>query len=160
MIREAIKEDEADFLAMMKTFYQSKAVLETIPEAHMKRTFKAIMEKTPYTNAFMLDHLGEMAGYVLVSFTWSNEAGGLVLWVEELFIKAKFRGLGLGGQAIEFIRKRYEGKAKRFRLEISKDNLAIGKLYRRKGFKPLEYVQMSYDVINEDFPDVLNKENF
>lgn len=145
-MRELTREDEQDFLEMMKTFYKSKAVLSGIPEEHMKRTFEAIMDKTPYADAYILDYQGEAAGYVMVSITWSNEAGGLVLWVEELFIKAKFRGLGLGGKAIEFIRKRYHGKARRFRLEISKDNKHVGKLYKRKGFKPLEYMQMSYDV--------------
>ncbi len=153
-MRELTREDELDFLEMMKTFYRSKAVLSTIPEVHMKRTFEAIMDQTPYANAFILDHLGEAAGYIMVSITWSNEAGGLVLWVEELFIKSKFRGLGLGSKALEFIRKRYQGKAKRFRLEISKDNKNVGKLYRLKGFKPLEYMQMSYDVLKEEIPKI------
>ncbi|NLB19594.1 MAG: GNAT family N-acetyltransferase [Clostridium sp.] len=153
-MRELKREDEQDFIEMMKTFYKSKAVIVGIPEIHMKRTFEAIMDKTPYANAFILDYKDEVAGYVMVSMTWSNEAGGLVIWVEELFIKSKFRGLGLGGRAIELVRKRYLGKVKRFRLEISKDNKNVGKLYRRKGFKPLEYMQMSYDVLKDEIPKV------
>lgn len=153
-MRELVREDKQDFIEMMKTFYKSKAVIVGIPESHMVKTFEAIMGKTPYANAFILDHEGEVAGYVMVSMTWSNEAGGLVLWVEELFIKAEFRGLGLGGKAIEFVRKRYKGKVQRFRLEISKDNKNVGKLYRRKGFKPLEYMQMSYDVLKDDIPKI------
>lgn len=153
-MRELRREDEQDFIEMMKTFYKSKAVIVGIPETHMKRTFEAIMDKTPYANAFILDYKDDVAGYVMISMTWSNEAGGLVLWVEELFIKSKFRGLGLGGRAIEMVRKRYLGKVKRFRLEISKDNKNVGKLYRLKGFKPLEYMQMSYDVIKDEVPKV------
>ena len=153
-MRELVREDEQEFIEMMKTFYKSKAVLAGIPEIHMKRTFEAIMDKTPYAHAFILEYKGETAGYVMVSMTWSNEAGGLVLWVEELFIKSKFRGLGLGGRAIELIRKKYLGKVKRFRLEISKDNKNVGKLYHRKGFKPLEYMQMSYDVLSDELSKV------
>ena len=46
--------------------------------------------------ACLLEQDGETAGYGLLSLKYSHEAGGLELWVEELYVRPAFRGRGLG----------------------------------------------------------------
>ena len=144
MIRKIEAKDKYAFLEMNHTFYHSEAVLHTIPEKNAADTFSLILNGSPYADAYMLEEDGEICGYVLLALTHSNEAGGLVVWIEEIYIKDNFRGRGLGGRCIEFLKQCYP-KAVRFRLEVSDSNEAVKRLYARHGFSALSYQQMVLD---------------
>ena len=146
MIRELRKEDKEIFISMVKDFYDSEAVLHTIPTENILNTFKEVVSCSPYAKAYMIEEQEEAAGYGLISLTYSNEVGGLVVWIEELYIRHKFRGLGLGSSFLEFIEREFSDKAKRFRLEISKANESVQRVYSRQGYTPLDYLQMVYDI--------------
>lgn len=77
-----------------------------------------------------------------MSLTYSNEAGGLVVWLEELYIRDFARGFGLGTELIGYIENQYRDRAVRFRLEVEEENHAAVRLYRRKGYTSLPYAQM------------------
>ncbi len=148
MIRALRKEDKDMFVAMVKDFYTSDAVLHDIPAENVLKTYSEIISGSPYVKAYMIEARGETAGYGLISLTFSNEAGGLVVWIEELYIRESFRGLGLGGQFLDFIQTEFSDKAKRFRLEMTKTNHSAKRLYSNKGYTSLEYLQMVHDVEN------------
>lgn len=131
---------------MVKDFYDSEAVLDNIPMENILNTYNEIVSSSPYVKAYLIEEEEETAGYGLISLTYSNEAGGLVVWIEELYIIEKFRGLGLGSKFLNFIETKFSGEAKRFRLEISKTNKSAQRLYLREGYRPLEYLQMVNDV--------------
>lgn len=144
MIRKIEAKDKADFLRMNYTFYHSEAVLHPIPEQHAENTFSALLNGSPYADGYILEEDGAPCGYILLARTYSNEAGGLVIWIDEIYIDAAFRGRGLGGQCIEFIKEQYP-QAVRFRLEVSDANTAVKRLYTRCGFSDLDYRQMIFD---------------
>ena len=52
----------------------------------------------------LLEQDGETAGYGLLSLKYSHEAGGLELWVEELYVRPAFRGRGLGHEFFAWLR--------------------------------------------------------
>ncbi|MBQ4575777.1 MAG: GNAT family N-acetyltransferase [Clostridia bacterium] len=130
-----------EFLEMNKNFYNSDAVLHSIPEAHMIKTADLLEKGTPFAEAYMIKKDDIIAGFVLLAITYSNEAGGEVVWIDELYIKPEYRGKGLGGDAVRELTKLYKNAA-RFRLEISPDNESVKRLYGRCGFENLEYTQM------------------
>ncbi len=142
MIRNLELKDRIEFIDMATEFYDSNAVLHSIPVEYMECTFSEAMSNSPYVKCHIIEHNSETAGYGLISITYSNEVGGLVVLIEELFIKEPFRGLGLGGKYLDFIHNMYSGTARRFRLEISKTNTDAERLYLRKGYKELNYKQM------------------
>lgn len=144
MIRELQQSDKEIFLEMCKKFYASPAVLHSIPVSYMEETFRQVTSGSPYANGYLLTHEGVPAGYLLTSTTYSNEVGGLVLWLEELYLDEAFRGHGLGGEAMEYARKQCPAGVKRLRLEVAADNQAIH-LYERKGYEKLDYIQMVQD---------------
>lgn len=145
MIRELRQEDREVFLEMCKKFYQSSAVLHGIPTANMEETFRRVVAGSPYAQGYLLTHQGETAGYLLTSTTYSNEVGGLVIWLEELYLEEKFRGLGLGGAAMEYIRQNCPADVRRLRLEVTPCNQGAIRLYERKGYEKLDYIQMVQD---------------
>ena len=127
---------------MMREFYASPAVLHPVPDTYFIRTADALDQKSPYVAAYIAEHQGVPAGYGLVSLTYSNEAGGLVVWLEELYIRDFARGFGLGTELIGYIETQYRDQAVRFRLEVEEENHAAVRLYRRKGYTSLPYAQM------------------
>lgn len=142
MIREAEEKDYGTYMELTKEFYESGAVLHPIPESNRKATWKEVMRSKDYVQAYILEEKGEPAGYGLVSKTFSQEAGGIVIWVEELYIRSIYRGRGLGREFFAFVEKEFSTVAARLRLEIEPANQRAKKLYEKIGYEILDYVQM------------------
>lgn len=136
------KDDCADLLRMMEEFYHTPGVLHEIPADYFKRTFEEISNGNPYVNAYIIQFERKTAGYCLLSHTYSNEAGGLTVWIEEVYVSPDFRGHKLADKALRELFKLYGDTAARFRLEVTEDNKTAKKIYYRLGFKNLDYQQM------------------
>lgn len=145
MIRKINQNDRKEFINMVSEFYSSPAVLHTIPQKNIENTFDNIINDNPYVKGFIIDYDDKIAGYVIIAITYSNEAGGIVIWIEEVYVKANFRGKGIGKSILNQIKDLYPN-AKRFRLEVTKDNISAIKLYENLGYENLDYLQMIIDV--------------
>lgn len=146
VIRKFTRADEDTYLALAAAFYQDgDAVDHVVPAHHAQRTFAALMEGTPYADALLAeDEDGTPLGFVLLALTWSNEAGGLTVWIEELFVHDHARGRGVGRALMDAVRAAYP-EAARFRLEVTADNVRATRMYRARGYVPLAYDQMILD---------------
>ena len=142
MFRQVTAQDEAVLLELMREFYHSPAVLHPVPDSYFHRTVQEVTQGSPYAQAYLFYQEERVAGYGLLARTYSNEAGGLVVWLEEAYIRPAFRGLGIGSEFFRFVEKTYAGQAARLRLEVEPDNEAAIRLYRRLGFEELPYSQM------------------
>lgn len=140
MIREYRSSDRAQMLSLFDEFYHSPAVLHPIPESHFEKTLNEVEATSPFLRLYLLESNGAVAGYALLVLSFSNEAGGSTVWLDEIYIRSEFRGQGLGNRFFDFLEKEYADVA-RFRLEVEPDNEAAVRLYRRRGFKQLDYVQ-------------------
>ena len=134
MIREITTADREVFLQLLDEFYHSPAVLHPVPRTYFERTFQEVTSGSPYARA-----------YLQLSFTYSTEAGGRVIWVEELYVRPQYQGRGLGGAFFRFLEETYAGQAARIRLEVEPDNDGARRLYGRVGFEELPYMQMCRD---------------
>lgn len=145
MLRSVNINDKKEYIEMTKEFYTSEAVLHSIPQEYIETTFDNLVNNTPYAKGYMIEYNGEIAGYVLLAITYSNEVGGKVVWIEEIFIKEEFRGKGIGKNVFGQI-KELNKDAKRFRLEVTKENLGAIRLYENLGYENLDYLQMTIDI--------------
>ncbi len=144
-IREIRNSDKAYFLESVKRFYGSEAVCHDIPETNAERTFEMLMKGTPYADCFIAeDENGVSCGYCLLALTWSNEAGGICVWIEEIQVDETHRNQGIGKALITKVKEKY-AEAARFRLEITENNKRAAALYNEEGFSELPYLQMYID---------------
>lgn len=141
-IKEFSLTDKNIYLEMSKEFYSSNAVLHPISDDNLNMTFEACVTESPYTRGYIIYSEDIPAGYLLLSFTWSNEAGGICVLVEELYIRSDFQGKGLGSLVFDFLEDQYKFKAKRLRLEVAAENEGAINLYYRKGYEDIGYLQM------------------
>lgn len=76
------------------------------------------MRSREYASAYILEFGDEVAGYGLMSYTFSQEAGGMAAWIEEVYIRSKYRGRGLGKEFFSYVDAVIAPKVMRLRLEV------------------------------------------
>ena len=140
MLRKITPNDREAYTALSEEFYSSDAVSHSIPVEFHKNSFDELMRSDEYIECFIFEHEGETAGYALIAKTFSPEAGGVVVWIEELYVREGFRGKGLGKAFFAYMEQNYN--VSRYRLEVEPDNVRAKKLYSALGYKKLPYEQM------------------
>ena len=146
MIREITKADRNLYLLFAQAFYSLGAVAHPIPRSHLLATFDHLMENDTYAKAYIIEFNQKPVGYALTAKTFSQEAGGFVIWIEELFILPEYRGKGLGTEFFQFVKKHIEPTVARIRLEVTEENREAIALYEKQGFEFLPYKQMVKDL--------------
>ncbi len=138
-IRES---DREAYIAMATAFYNTNAVIKPIPASYIEATFAELMHADTYAQCYICELADGIVGYALLAKTFSQEAGGYVMWIEELYLKEGYRNRGLGRAFFESFLSSLPENVKRIRLEAERDNAGAVKLYESLGFEFLEYDQM------------------
>lgn len=144
MMKPFVAEDFDDYLALSREFYSSEATDHPVPEEHFRRTFDETVSGSPIARGWLIrNDQGRPVGYLLASITWSNEFGGRISWLEELYLRPETRGQGLGRKVIEQAINELKANDNLvgFRLEVAPANKSISELYKRMGFNPVPYDQ-------------------
>lgn len=148
MIRPLTKNDKEMYKILAKEFYTSEAVLHPIPDSHIESTFQEMMHSDRYAVGYALEQDGIMVGYALLAKTFSQEAGGMVLWLEELYVREQYRGCGLGREFFAFLEEMRGSEITRIRLEVEEENKKAVELYQKMGFNWLDYRQLMKEYPN------------
>lgn len=142
-IRRIARTDETAFLEMSREFYASDAVLHEIDPAFHSAAFAELMHSDVYLDAYVFTDGGEYAGYALLNKTYSREAGGITIWLEELYLRPEYCGKGFGTDFFRWLEAHIP--AARYRLEVEPENKRAMALYRKLGYADLPYLQMVKD---------------
>lgn len=141
-IRKITRSDKEIYKKMVHMFYHSEAVLHPVPEENYEKTWEELMRSSDYLECYFIEENEIVKGFLLLSYSFSQECGGKVCWIEEIFILSEHRGCGLGKEIFHFIEQEIEPKVSRIRLEIEPDNDGARRLYENVGYKSLPYEQM------------------
>jgi GNAT superfamily N-acetyltransferase len=78
------------------------------------------------------------AGYIVVTFVFAMEYGGMAGVVDDFYLRPDARGEGLGKAALAAARRACEELGLRaLRVEVGADNLVARAVYRSAGFEAL-----------------------
>lgn len=106
---------------------------------HMRETL-ATLRRDPWRGrAVVLDVGQQVAGYALLIACWSNELGGEVCEVDELYVTRDLRGRGHGTALFEAIERGdlWPLPLVAIALGITPGNTRARRLYERLGFAPV-----------------------
>ena len=143
MIRKINKNDREFYINSVNAFYHSEAVLHAIPEENIIKTFDELMASDTYAQCYIFEEEEKRVGYALLAKTFSQEAGGVTLWIDEIYILPEFRSMGIGSKFLQYLKENFG--AARLRLELCPSNEKALEVYKKQGFKPLKYDQMIFE---------------
>ena len=139
MIRKFVPEDREDYIRFSTEFYNSSAVDKPVPREHFEQGFDEMMRSDVYVQGYMLVCDGYNVGYCVTMKTYSVEAGGITIWIDELFVLEEYRSKGLGRELFKYIEENGDKKLRRIRLEVELENGRAISLYKKMGFEPAPY---------------------
>ena len=144
-IRKLNATDRRDVLAMMEIFYASDALLVHPETAVLEKMLDDALADTPYLTGYGFVLEGVLAGYGMVTRSYSTERGGICVWIEDIYIKPEYRGRGIGSAFLRFVEETNPG-AVRLRLEAEPENERAMAVYEKAGFSVLGYTQLMKEL--------------
>lgn len=103
---------------------------------HRASALGPLLEGSPLGCVYLIGPKTAPIGYIIISFGWSVELGGMDGFVDEFFIREGVRGRGVGSEVLLTLLPKLEGAGlKALHLEASKDRPRLQRLYSKAGFK-------------------------
>ena len=140
-IRKLKESEKTIVLSMMKVFYASDALLIHPEDAVLEKMLTDALADGPLLTGYGFDVEGVLAGYGMVTRSYSTERGGICVWIEDIYIKPEYRGHGIGAAFLQFVEAQNPG-AVRLRLEAEPENEHAMHVYQKAGFQVLDYTQL------------------
>lgn len=140
MIRKMVRDDKEMIIDMMRVFYASPAVLSNGSEEIFEADVENCVNDSPYLEGFVFEAEGEIQGYGMIAKSFSTEFGKPCIWIEDLYFKPEYRGLGTGTKFFAYLEQTYTDCI--FRLEVEEENERAIRVYKKNGFDILPYMEM------------------
>lgn len=94
-----------------------------------------LLEGSPHGAIYLIGPPRAPIGYVVVTFGWSLEFGGLDGFIDEIYVRPGVRGRGIASETLQSLPRALAGAGlKALHLEVSRDAEDIQRLYTRAGF--------------------------
>ena len=135
---------DLDRLEKMVAAYHAFEGIESY-EGHRRAALEPLLEGSPHGAVWLIGPKMAPVGYVAASFGWSIELGGMDGFVDELWIREKVRGRGMGSEALLALMKALaEAGVKALSLEVSAQNANAIRIYERAGFRQRSFNLMTW----------------
>ncbi len=139
-IRTMTLNDKEAVIEMMRDFYTSPAVHTNGSEEIYESDVDNCVNDCPYLEGYIFEEDGQIQGYAMLAKSFSTEFGKPCIWIEDIYIKEAYRGLGIGGKFFDFIEEKYKNVV--FRLEAEEENERAVHVYKKCGYEVLPYMEM------------------
>ena len=137
MWRDSRPEDDEAIVALCRSLYEEDPASKPVPESHHRRTL-AVLRASPVRGRAVVLEEGGVIGYAILAACWSNELGGEVLIIDELYVVPERRSRGHARALIEALMRGegpWPGRPVALELEVTPDNARARALYERLGFR-------------------------
>jgi len=103
--------------------------------ARARRAMEQLFAEPEFGGVWIIRAEGQTAGYLVLVLGYSLEFGGRFGLLDELFVGERWRGMGLGGQALRFAAGLCRARQwNALRLEVARGNSRAAALYAAAGF--------------------------
>src|SRR3954471_12161510 len=138
--------DEDDALVEMSLALYGDAAAELgVGAPQVYATLETFRREPLRGRALVLEVEGQLAGVCLLASFWSNEIGGEVCVVDELYVTPAYRARGYATALLESLRtdrSLWPRPPVAFELEVSPHNPGARRLYERLGFREKQNATM------------------
>lgn len=139
-------EDLEKVLSLVAAFHAESAIDSS--DDSRRAGVEPLLSGIPYGAVYLIGPARAPIGYIIVTFGWSVELGGMDAFVDELYIRPAVRGRGIATEVLSTLPTALsEAGVKALHLEVDRDNEAAQKLYLRSRFKARERYMLMTKVL-------------
>jgi len=138
MWKKAERQHDAAIVSMCVELNTEDPGTHPVPPSYVTQTLQTLRSEPLRGSAFVLECNGQIAGYAFLITFWSNEMGGEVLYVDEIYVRSEHRGKGYCTSLINDLcgpSKIWPRKWAAVALEVSPSNSKARALYEKLGFR-------------------------
>ena len=133
---------DVDLLLDLMTDFYGEAGYE-LDREHAGRAFVEVISDDRLGRIWIIEREGSAAGYLVMTFKFAMEYGGLSACLDDLYVRPAFRNGGLSSAALKEASEACKAMGVRsISVEVAFDNGPAQKVYRRVGFQPLDDRQL------------------
>ena len=125
---------KAELLAMMGDLYAEDEAASPVDPSRFPVTIETLTNQPSRGRIVLFRESGLLRGYALLIPYWSNEFGGALLYVDEIFVIAEARNRGIAKSFFSFLKQERPFDAVALALEVSPSNAGARRLYESLGF--------------------------
>ena len=135
LYRKPMSSDLPQLQLLVDEFYQTNAVPELSRRPDIGLSV-AQFEKCPDQGQIVIiESSGTIIGYSILIFYWSNEYGGNVIVIDEIFVKEQYREQGIPAHFSSWIEQSFSHSSAGMSMQVSHVNERAAKLYGELGYR-------------------------
>lgn len=132
-LRQAEPSDTDLLVELMAEFYTETGYPVDREEA--RTAFDVLLRNPSFGRVWIMGDAATDMGYLVLTLGYSMEYGGLSAFIDDLYVRAAYRGRGMGRSALAAVTRFAEDIGVRaIHLEVARDNDPAQALYRKAGF--------------------------
>ncbi len=129
------KPADLDRLSALVAAFHDETGIELSDDAR-RAGLAPLLEGIPHGAAYLLGPARAPMGYIIVTFGWSVEFGGMDGFIDEIYLRRAVRGRGIATEALSALPKALAGAGlKALHLEVDREEAQAQRLYARAGFR-------------------------
>lgn len=144
-LRIARVSDTPELLRLIRAYYRFDGI--RFQQSVIDAALRKLLRNRSLGRIWIMRDGVKPAGYVMLTFNYDLEFGGLEGIVTDLFIESEYRNRGLGRNALELVDDYCRSAGIRtVELQVEEHNKNAQAFYRKLGFRRLTRIVMSRDL--------------
>ncbi|HKV55282.1 MAG TPA: GNAT family N-acetyltransferase [Candidatus Binataceae bacterium] len=137
--------DAAELMPLIRAYYRFDGI--RFQSAAISAALATLLRRPSLGRVWIMRDRAMAVGYVVLTFNYDLEFGGLEGIVTDLYIRAEYRGHGLGRRALDLVRTHCRSLGiQALELQVERHNRDARQFYRRLGFRELSRIVMTRPV--------------
>jgi ribosomal protein S18 acetylase RimI-like enzyme len=149
--RKFVSSDTKIIADMIRDLYREDPGTKLMSNQKIKRTFESLTKHPEKGRIIVFEYKDKIIGYSILINFWSNEFGGNIIVLDEIYIKKIFRARGIDTNFIKYLSKNKSGNSVAIQLEVTPGNKRGRKLYESLGFKLYKNYMFDLELDHENF---------